>query len=67
MYYGLFVKMGRKFIRVDQTTGYTLETAKKVFAAQLLTLGSYGHLRLLPPVKQIVINKKDRQYAKTPW
>lgn len=68
MYYGLFIKIGHRFIRVDTTTGYTEETAKIQFRhliASLTEKGVKSVLRKLKPVKQISL--KDRGYARTPW
>ena len=70
MYYGLFVRVGHRLIRVDTTTGYTIDTAKRMIAPLIATLTAKGlrtQLRELPPVKQIVVNQKDKRYAKTPW
>lgn len=70
MHYGLFVKHGRTYIRIDATTGYTEETAKKVFRPLIQALEATGVkpiLRKLPPVKQIDVAAKDKQYARTPW
>ena len=68
MYYGLFMKVGRRWVRVDTTTGYTYDTAKKLFAPLIQALsGCTTELRRLPPVKQIVVNKEDKRYARTPW
>lgn len=68
MYYGLFIKSGNRFIRVDTTTGYTLETAKVKFRDLIAKLNAANvsyYLRKLPPVKQIQV--KDKGYARTPW
>lgn len=64
MYYGLFVRVGHAFIRVDTTTGYTIDTAKVRFAHLIRILGEKAVLRPLPPVKLIDIKAKDRRYAK---
>lgn len=68
MYYGLFTKVGHKFIRVDRTTGYTLDTAKRMFQPLIATLRESGlkaELRKLPPVKQINPYTADAKYARS--
>lgn len=67
MYYGLFVRIGHRLIRVDTTTGYTLDTAKEKFKHLMQILGSKAVLRPLPPVKQIDVKKADRKYARSEW
>lgn len=70
MYYGLFARQGHKFIRIDTTTGYTLDTARQRFShliVALLDAGVKPLLRPLPPVKLIDARVADRKYAKTPW
>lgn len=65
MYYGLFLRVGHTFVRVDTTTGFTYDTAKERFAHLKRILGEKAVLRKLPPVKQIDIRKADRRYAKS--
>lgn len=67
MYYGLFIRVDHKLVRVDTTTGFTLETAKVRFAPLILALDGRGLLRQLPPVKQIDAFSADKKYARTPW
>lgn len=67
MYYGLFIRVGHKLIRVDTTTGYTYDTARRMFAPLIASLGGCGILRKLPPVKPIEAYPADKKYAKTPW
>lgn len=70
MYYGLFTRVGGSYVRIDTTTGYTLETAKREFAPlvkMLLAAGFRPVFRKLPPVKQIDPYTADKKYAKTPW
>lgn len=70
MYYGLFIRVGHKLVRVDRTTGFTLETAKKEFAnlvTQLMEKGFTPLFRPLRPVKLIDIRTADRKYAKSLW
>lgn len=67
MYYGLFLRVGHTYVRVDTTTGYTIDTAKEKFRHLMLILGSKAVLRPLPPVKLIDVKKADKKYAKTPW
>ena len=69
-YYGVFVKLGRKYIRIDTTTGYTLETAKEKFRPIVLALlekGLKAEFRLLQPVPLTDAWSSDKKYAKTPW
>lgn len=68
MYYGLYIKIGRRFIRVDTTTGYTIDTAKVQFRYLILALTDKGidyYLRELPRVKLIDIKARDRRYLKS--
>jgi hypothetical protein len=70
MYYGLFVKVDKRWLRVDTTTGYTLETARVKFLPLVLALRGKGiepEFRLLRPVKAIDPYVADKKYAKTPW
>lgn len=70
MYYGLFVRVGQKFVRVDGTTGYTLETAQTQFAPLMRMLRARNVepvLKKLPPVRQLDPYSADKKYAKTPW
>lgn len=66
MYYGLFIRVNRQLIRVDTTTGYTLDTAKQKFKHLMLALPQ-TFLKALPPVKQIDPFVADKKYARTPW
>lgn len=70
MYYGLFIRVGHKYVRVDTTHGYTIDTARHEFRhlVQLLVdSGVQPHFRPLPPVKQVDPYTADHKYAKTPW
>lgn len=70
MYFGLFVKVRNSWLRVDTTTGYTLDTAKERFkglAALLISKGLRAELRKLPSVKLVEPFAKDKFYARTPW
>lgn len=70
MYYGLFVRANGTWLRVDTSTGYTLETAKRELArevAAFIVNGVPYAFRKLPPVKPTDDRGPDRKYAKTPW
>lgn len=67
MYYGLFIKVGHRFVRVDTTTGYTIDTAKEKFKPLIAVLGGKAVLRPLSPIKLIDSCVADRKYAHTPW
>lgn len=70
MYYGLFVRVDGAWLRVDTTRGFTLETAKREFAALAAALREHNipfEYRKLPRVKQIDVRGPDRKYARTPW
>ena len=67
MYYGLFIRVGHRIIRVDTTTGYTIDTARQRFAPLMIALEGKGFLRKLPAVKQVDERIADRRYVKTPW